>query len=62
VSAQVHAIDHDGGYYGEVRYWILPGLDQELFAINTKTGDVIARKRFDYENTTERKVINKLFR
>ena len=39
-------------------YKILPGQDQELFGINSKTGDVVTKKTFDYEDRSERKVYN----
>ena len=54
----MHANDQDGGEYSEVTYKILPGQDQELFGINSKTGDVVTKKTFDYEDHNERKVYN----
>ena len=55
---QVHANDRDGGEYGEVTYRILPGNDQELFGIEPKTGNVITKTVFDYEDAMQPKVYN----
>uniref|UniRef100_A0AAR2L9B7 Protocadherin-16 n=1 Tax=Pygocentrus nattereri TaxID=42514 RepID=A0AAR2L9B7_PYGNA len=47
----LHAIDHDTGIYGQLKYFIVdrPGQGKDFFAVEQNTGEVRSRQAFDFE-------------
>ncbi|TSX58293.1 Protocadherin-16 [Bagarius yarrelli] len=47
----LHAIDHDTGVYGQLKYFIMDrsSLGKDFFLVDQSTGDVRSRQSFDYE-------------
>ncbi|XP_064158213.1 protocadherin-16 isoform X1 [Anguilla rostrata] len=50
----LHAIDHDAGVYGQLRYYMVDkaGEGKESFLVNQTSGEVRARRTFDFEKAS----------
>ncbi|XP_016844332.1 protocadherin-like wing polarity protein stan isoform X2 [Nasonia vitripennis] len=57
VIAEIRAIDADAGSNAAMRYAIIGGNTQNIFQIDSQTGDVILVKPLDYETVKNYKII-----
>lgn len=53
VVTKLHAIDHDSGMYGQLRYFLVErsGQARNSFMVDQTTGEICSRLSFDFEKT-----------